>query len=155
MWECSSNAVVIKYDKNNGFPIAFLAHELKHAYEFETGLVDLRADGSGAGIISDLTDEVLAYTRQQAFSTVSLGHSYWVNIDQKYVQGLGFKNAWGPLSYNSSLELINTNRLLVGRDQLFYPKENDPEYLSKTTYGQWSENNGQMVYINKNNYKSK
>lgn len=46
-----------------------LAHELKHAYQFEKGKVSFRTDGSGYGSLYDITDETESYNRERAFAS--------------------------------------------------------------------------------------
>ncbi len=44
-----------------------LAHELVHAYQFETGQIDFQSTG-GPGLLYDLTDEIVAFGRQLMFT---------------------------------------------------------------------------------------
>jgi len=155
IYNSTNKSVVIRYDLNNGFPIATLAHELKHGYQFETGQIDLRSDGTGGGSLVDLTDEVAAYRREFAFASNSLPTQVnkFSSINQTYVRKLGYKSAFGPINHNTSLELINHNRIMAGRDRLWTDRKQDGDYLLKTTYSEWSEDTQQTQYINIFNYK--
>lgn len=48
-----------------------VAHELKHAYQYEVGEVSFSADGSG-GVAYDITDEFAAFERGRLFGGASL-----------------------------------------------------------------------------------
>ena len=154
IYDNTTNAVVIRYDKNNGLPIATLAHELKHGYQFQVGQVDLRRDGTGGGFLTDLTDEVASYRREFAFSPSSLPASInrMSSIDQHFVRSLGYKSAFGPINQNTTLELINHYRVMAGRDRSFKIGNNEAEYLLITTYSEWSQTSNQNMYVNVFNY---
>lgn len=85
-----------------------LAHELVHGYQFEKGWTDLNANGT-RGILHDISDEVVAFTRQLAFTHNSAMYS----VNAAYVRGLQ-KNGnslyrdfpQGPLNINSPAGLI-------------------------------------------------
>ncbi len=47
--------------------IGNVAHELKHAYQWDTGQISFGPKGRGYGLLGDLTDEVIAYERGAFF----------------------------------------------------------------------------------------
>lgn len=61
-----------------------LAHELKHAYQFETGKLSFNTSGKYGGALYDITDEVEAYKRSQLFGAFS-GEK--INADWVYETG--------------------------------------------------------------------
>lgn len=67
---CGENGVIninINSSKHGDFSaIQRMAHEFKHAYQFEVGELDLTSSGFG-GQLYDRTDEYAAYSRQNAF----------------------------------------------------------------------------------------
>jgi len=66
-----------------------LAHELKHAYQFETGQLDFHNKTGGPGLLYDINDEVAAFQRQFAFKPSSLGSiSSASEINARFVQQL-------------------------------------------------------------------
>ncbi|WP_392420358.1 hypothetical protein ACF3OE_03515 [Capnocytophaga canis] len=66
------NIATIKYDGTEGS----LLHELKHAFQFETGKIDFIQINNGKGqdiipgLLYDLTDELESYTRQYAYDGI-------------------------------------------------------------------------------------
>ena len=86
-----------------------LAHELTHAYQFESGKIDFSKSGGGPGVLYEITDEISAYERQFAFT----GNS--TSVTESYVRGLKNQNnqflydrvASGNLNTGSSLFMIN------------------------------------------------
>jgi len=63
-YNTSSGAIDIKL--KGGFNANFLAHELKHAYQFEIGQLSFKSNGS-IGDLYDLVDEQEAYQRGRLF----------------------------------------------------------------------------------------
>ncbi|MFC7526825.1 DUF6443 domain-containing protein [Parapedobacter sp. GCM10030251] len=70
-----------------------LAHELAHAYQFETGQLNFSRATGGPGFLYDIGDEVTAFRRQTAYTN---GNVSVVNAG--YVRGL--KNSSGNLLYS-------------------------------------------------------
>lgn len=58
-------SIIIAYDGD----IGDIAHELKHAYQFETGDLpfDSRTGGCATAVLYDITDEKAAYRRGAAY----------------------------------------------------------------------------------------
>lgn len=54
-------------DLKGGYNAATLSHELKHAYQFETGNLSFGTGGTYSGFLHDLTDENEAYRRGHAY----------------------------------------------------------------------------------------
>ena len=86
-YQAEDNSVCIEYDGR----IGNLAHELKHAYQFEKGELSFSKDGKDFGVLYDITDEKAALTRGGAYDNKQyetlkhIGHSYRfrVNGDSK------------------------------------------------------------------------
>ncbi len=78
-----------------------LAHELTHAYQFESGDVDFGKSTGAPGALYDITDEVSAYQRQFALT----GNRS--PVTESLVRG--FKNQGGSLLYNL-LPGVNLNK---------------------------------------------
>ncbi|WP_448103701.1 DUF6443 domain-containing protein [Pedobacter panaciterrae] len=102
--------VSISYLKEGG-----LAHELAHAYQFETGAIDFAKKSGGPGILYDITDEMSAYRRQFALT----GNN--TTVTESFVRGLKNQSKnplynllpGGNLNKNSSLIMISLyNRLI-------------------------------------------
>jgi RHS repeat-associated protein len=70
-----------------------LAHELKHAYQFETGAIDFSKGSGGPGALYDITDEISTYRRQFALTGNNTA------VTESFVRGL--KNQGGNPLYNS------------------------------------------------------
>lgn len=70
-----------------------LAHELTHAYQFETGAIDFAKTSGSPGALYDITDEMSAYRRQFALTGNSTA------VTEGFVRGL--KNQSGNPLYNS------------------------------------------------------
>ena len=62
---------------NASQPLGTLAHELKHAFQYQNEEVDMRFDGSGSANLADLNDELDAFQRGQL-------------IDASYYPGTNF-----------------------------------------------------------------
>jgi RHS repeat-associated protein len=45
--------------------LGLVGHELKHAYQFETGEISFKLDGQGFGSLYDISDETAAYNRER------------------------------------------------------------------------------------------
>lgn len=86
-YDMQSQKVKIGIGKEDGGSVELVGHELKHAYQFETGQVSLRADNSGYGSLYDLGDETAAYNRGRALAGGALAFSnpnfIWNNNDTK------------------------------------------------------------------------
>lgn len=110
--------MTIAYDGN----ISDIAHEMKHAYQFEIGELSFDSHTGGYGVLYDLTDERAAYDRsaalggqevkdydikQQKIKNENGGYDYpfrereqlqWPNVGQ---------SRSNPLNSNSDVSLIN------------------------------------------------
>ena len=82
-YDINTNVVSIQYTKKGG--IGSLAHELKHAYQFETGELSFDNSGKYYGLLGDIFDEKHAYNRGSLFGGKNLGY---LDIQIKY----GFKD---------------------------------------------------------------
>ncbi|CAM3184783.1 hypothetical protein DRF59_00015 [Chryseobacterium flavum] len=49
--------------------IGLVGHELKHAYQYESGETSLVVDNSAYGKLYDITDETASYNRERALGT--------------------------------------------------------------------------------------
>ena len=56
-------SITMTYSSN----ISDLAHELKHAYQFEVGELSFDSKTGGYGVLYDITDELAAYKRGSAY----------------------------------------------------------------------------------------
>jgi RHS repeat-associated protein len=52
----------------DGSSIGLIGHELKHAYQFETGEISIVSDNSGYGKLYDIGDETASYNRERTFA---------------------------------------------------------------------------------------
>jgi hypothetical protein len=93
-----------------GYGLAGLAHELKHGYQFETGQLDFASSGT-PGLLYDITDEIGAFRRQEAFTSGSamlrVNESFVRNLrgnDGSYLYG---SLPGGPLKVNTSLGVMD------------------------------------------------
>ena len=88
-----------------------LAHELAHAYQFESGEVDMNKNNGRAGDLYDITDEITAYRRQYAVDPSKVGDiTSFAQITVTYVQNLIPSYATLPvmqLNTRSRLGIIN------------------------------------------------
>ena len=64
------NTKEVNVNVKNGYTSGLFAHELKHAYQFETGALSFGPNGNG-GILYDIQDEVEAYHRGTYFGESS------------------------------------------------------------------------------------
>ena len=89
-----------------------LAHELKHAYQYEAGQVDFFKETGAPGLIYDITDEISSFKRQHAINPRSLGNVSMSGINQSFVKNLNPVYQQLPtwnLNKNSSLMQIEFN----------------------------------------------
>ena len=63
-----------------------LPHELKHAYQYETGKLSLGSNGDGGGTLYDMQDEIEAYKRSRMFGGYYAGEK----IDIAFVKRRGY-----------------------------------------------------------------
>ena len=64
-YDLESNTLVIKISPSD-YDALILIHELKHAYQFETGYTSFKPDGKTGGSYYDITDEEEAFYRAYA-----------------------------------------------------------------------------------------
>lgn len=62
-YNAEDNSICVEYDGKDGN----LAHELKHAFQYETGELSFKKDGRGFGELYDITDEISALRRGGAW----------------------------------------------------------------------------------------
>uniref|UniRef100_UPI0037431792 RHS repeat domain-containing protein n=1 Tax=Chryseobacterium tagetis TaxID=2801334 RepID=UPI0037431792 len=65
-YDLSTNEIKIGLGNNN---IGLVGHELKHAYQYESGQTSLVIDNSAFGSLYDITDETESYNRERALMT--------------------------------------------------------------------------------------
>ena len=98
----NTGAVVMTVNKSGGNALASLAHEAKHAFQFETGKLGFNyRTGGPTSELYDIGDEVEAFQRGQLFGANSGANitERWVrNLDSNYDELDG-----GPLDTNKSL----------------------------------------------------
>jgi RHS repeat-associated protein len=108
-YNSATGAVDLQIGKLYG--LGGLAHELAHAFQFESGKTDFNRDGVHSGPLHDITDEITAYRRQYAVDPKTIGTiSSFSQITVSFVQNIGtnYKNLpVMSLTKNSSLGLIN------------------------------------------------
>lgn len=91
-------------NKNSSLFLGTLAHELKHAYQFEMGKISFNSKGV-AGIAYDYTDEIEAHTRGGLFGAGK-------TPDKQYYIGLGLNiNSIEITSRNANIFWNNYYRL--------------------------------------------
>jgi hypothetical protein len=71
-YDTGTNAV--NMSSRGGFSVGVFAHELKHAYQFETGNLFFWPSGKTGGVLYDLTDEYEAFSRGSFFIGLNLSH---------------------------------------------------------------------------------
>jgi len=126
-YNADNGAVEINISKSYG--ISGLAHELKHAFQFEKGQTDFNLDGN-RGFLHDITDEISAYRRQFAITGQSLSL-----ITDDFVRGLSSEYKQLPgisLDHNSTLYMINaTHKYSSGINyiNLSLPKDASSKYI--------------------------
>ena len=76
-WTGYNNGTFTIYiaDQGSEFNIPFI-HELKHAYQFETGYFDFNVTGNGGGAYYDIADEEEAHNRQESLFGYQVGDVY-------------------------------------------------------------------------------
>jgi RHS repeat-associated protein len=111
--------------------LATFSHELKHAFQFETGKLSLDYSGKGGRSLSDITDEIEAYKRGQFFganSEVEITEK-WVRSQSKIykdlpsgpidINSLTGKNPENPSeTYQQAITRNSKNLISIGRDPL-------------------------------------
>ncbi len=101
-YDTSTNEVNVNL--KGGYNTGMFAHELKHAYQFETGKLSFNANGSG-GILYDVQDEVEAYARGSFFGA-----------QNKSVSEI--KEAYGSISSRTTQRTLQTNANVLGQTYL-------------------------------------
>ena len=61
-------SITMTYSSN----ISDIAHELKHAYQFEVGELSFDSKTGGYGVLYDITDELAAYKRGSAYGGIAI-----------------------------------------------------------------------------------
>ena len=98
-YDKNTDAIVINLNLASNNQIATFAHELKHAFQFETGKVAFSYfSGRGASGINDITDEIEGYKRGQLF-----GANASANINEAWVRKRTgrYDTPLGPYDINS------------------------------------------------------
>ncbi len=135
-WDASNNRFNIDVESSYGLP--GLGHELKHAFQFESGDIDFFSDG-GPGLLYDIYDEVDAFNRQFAIKARSMNatpksvssllpiYNQIPRLRLNTKSGLGvIDRAWQTQGHNFNLT--------TGKPLLFmmrYKKAGYPNLLSK------------------------
>lgn len=98
--------VMVNVSKSYG--LHGLAHELKHAYQFESGQIDFYSATGQPGLLYDIGDEVSAFKRQFAFNSSSLGSAKrFSDITPSFVSKLNAVYSSMPqLSLNANSKLL-------------------------------------------------
>ncbi len=111
-----------------GFNSNFLSHELKHAYQFETGKLSFSASTGKAGILYDLQDEVEAYQRGALFGGQSKSFREIQREYAKIQDREDQRQLYSQFSYNqtyydgfTSAGFIRTGNAQVWRGQVKRP----------------------------------
>ena len=82
-YQSEDNSVCLEYDGRNGS----LAHELKHAYQFEMGEISFSKDRKDFGVLYDITDEKAAlkrggaYDKRQYETLRNIGYAYRFKVE--------------------------------------------------------------------------
>ena len=82
-YQSEDNSVCLEYDGG----IGNLAHELKHAYQYEMGEISFSKDGKSFGELYDITDEKAAlirggaYDKKQYETLKNVGHAYRFKVE--------------------------------------------------------------------------
>ena len=103
--------IIIAYDGDDGD----IAHELKHAYQFETGDLsfDSRTGGCATAVLYDITDEEAAYRRGSAYGKEIPKNLEW-HEKFSYTNNItGKKGLYYPFLQNEKVKLPNIG---AGRD---------------------------------------
>ena len=111
----TTGAIDVNISSNYG--LAGLAHELKHAYQYEKGYTDLKIDGSGRGYLHDLTDETFAFRRQYAFDPrkFAVANSIF-DINPNMIRGLNPQYSIRPsvslTKYSTQKQIFSAHNLV-------------------------------------------
>lgn len=94
-WTGYNNGTFTIYiaDQESEFNITFI-HELKHAYQFETGYFDFNVTGDGGGAYYDIADEEEAHNRQESLRGCQVGNvngSAYEELRNREMEGKTFK----------------------------------------------------------------
>lgn len=117
-WDRDKNAVVISISATTGN--ALLAHELKHAYQFEAGTNSFGALPGNKGrsyFLADISDEVAGYERQALFDYSSLPDGLANGINSKNVRPLIFSDGSAPYTSLPENQQHNVPVMDSPRDQ--------------------------------------
>jgi hypothetical protein len=118
-FDYTTGNVNVNVGSSSSNQLATIAHELKHAYQFETGRLSLAYGGSGGASLYDLQDEMEAYKRGQLFGYPS----YTTNVTTTWIQNLTRPN--GKPAYPG----LSTNQLTTSSPYINLATG------TKTTYG--------------------
>ena len=105
-YNAEDNSVCVEFDGKDGN----LAHELKHAFQYETGKLSFKKDGSGFGELYDVTDEISALRRGGAWDKKQI--ETLRNV--KYAYKFSVKNNPNIDSYYPFLDKAPNKHSLVG-----------------------------------------
>ncbi|WP_046759288.1 RHS repeat-associated core domain-containing protein, partial [Kordia jejudonensis] len=95
----------------NGYTSGLFAHELKHAYQFETGALSFGQGGNG-GLLYDIQDEVEAYRRGSLFGesskTIESIRSEYPGLRGRETQRTlnSRVNQFGPLTWEQGFQRL-------------------------------------------------
>jgi len=95
-----TNSNEVNVNLKGGYNTGMFAHELKHAYQFETGKLSFNTNGSG-GTLYDVQDEVEAYARGSFFGAQNK------NVSE-------IQEAYGSISSRTTQRTLQTQVRLPG-----------------------------------------
>jgi RHS repeat-associated protein len=96
VYDPSTGNVDVEVSASAPNSIGTLAHELKHAYQYETNEASLMYSGKGSGPLTDLHDELQAFRRGQLF-----GDNTSVNFTIPLLQKMYPADPVGPINVNT------------------------------------------------------
>ena len=101
----------VNVNVGNGYSTGLFGHELKHAYQFETGALSFGQNGNG-GILYDVQDEVEAYARgaffREASKTVQQIQELYPGIRTRTTQRTldSRTSPFGPATYRQAFQRL-------------------------------------------------
>jgi RHS repeat-associated protein len=112
----------VNISSKGGFSMGVFAHELKHAYQFETGALSFAGTGSSGGVLYDINDEYQAFQRGAFFGGLSLSQT---EINAAYpnrqISNLNINTPNGLTTYGQQLKIKTfTNASRGTAQQNFY-----------------------------------
>ena len=118
----TSKALDINVSSTYG--IAGLAHELTHGAQFDRGLIDFKLNGTGRGLLLDITDEQSAFKRQFAINSGSLALNHIWQITDNLIRGLNAQYVSLPalgVNTGTSLHILFMFHRMANPNINYYP----------------------------------